>query len=101
MQKKKLLSEGIDEDGWFVEYYRKLAYKLEIAIGITYLEKKNNSLMNTFNLIDSKGEIILRYSKVHTCSFSKEALLTPGKRFLHGKPEYKRRGSKCRSNDLL
>ena len=79
--KEKLLQYAIERDSWFTGYYRKLASKLEIGIGITYLEKEDGELKNSFSLINKKGAVILKYSKVHTCQFSKEALLTPGEDF--------------------
>lgn len=54
----------------------------EISIAITYLEKSpNDQFKNTVSVIDKTGNIIMNYSKVHTCSFSDESVLTPGSGF--------------------
>lgn len=66
----------------FVQHFVALARELSIAIAITFLEKDGTSLYNTLLLIDRSGTIVLRYAKVHTCSFDiREQPLTPGSEF--------------------
>jgi N-carbamoylputrescine amidase len=70
----------LDQDN-FIHTFRLLARQLDMAIGLTYLENWNNQPRNTLTLIDSKGERILTYAKVHTCDFDTEIALTPGEDF--------------------
>jgi N-carbamoylputrescine amidase len=55
-----------------------LAQELDMAIALTYLEKRDGAPRCSLSLIDRRGEIALTYAKVHTCDFDKEAVLTPG-----------------------
>jgi len=72
---------AINRDDKFILEYRRLAKELNMAIGITYLEKWNDLPRNTISIIDRFGNIILTYAKVHTCDFDKESKLTPGDDF--------------------
>lgn len=65
----------------FVGTFAALAKELEMAIGITFLEKHNTGPRNTLCLFDRFGENALTYAKVHTCDFGEEAVLTPGDSF--------------------
>jgi predicted amidohydrolase len=65
----------------FVNSFRKLAWELDMAIGLTYLEQYQGGPRDSISLIDRHGEICLTYAKVHTCDFDKEAGLTPGEAF--------------------
>lgn len=75
--KKLALAENSD----FVCEFQKLAQELEMAIGITFLEKHEPLPKNTIMLFDCHGKLALKYSKVHTCDFSDEARLSPGEDF--------------------
>lgn len=68
-------------DGPFVAHFRALARELDMAIALTYLEQSNPGPRNTVSLIDRRGEIVLTYSKVHTCEFFAEAACVPGDGF--------------------
>jgi N-carbamoylputrescine amidase len=72
---------AIHRDSEFVASFKKLAKELDMAIAITYLEKWTGKPRNSLCLIDRHGEIQLTYAKVHTCSWDKEAALTPGEDF--------------------
>ncbi len=74
-------AQAIDSQSSFVQHFRQLARELNMAIGLTYLEKWPNLPRNTLSLIDRHGEIVLIYAKVHTCDFDREAALTPGDNF--------------------
>jgi len=65
----------------FVTHFRELAKELDMAIGLTYLEKWQGAPRNTISLIDRFGQIRMTYAKVHTCDFDREADLTPGDDF--------------------
>jgi len=70
-------------DSEFVCAFAALARELEMAIGITLLEKYHSSARNTLVLFDRFGQQKLVYAKVHTCDFSpEERALIPGDDFL-------------------
>lgn len=91
--------EAISGDSEFVEAFGKLSAELDMAIGITLLEKwqdmrdekecrreqnvqgEQNAPRNTLVLFDRKGRRMFTYAKVHTCDFDVERNLTPGEDF--------------------
>lgn len=75
--------DAISADSAFVREFGKLARELEIAIGITFLEKLDEARnpRNTLVLFDRFGERRLAYAKVHTCDFSVERELSAGEDF--------------------
>lgn len=75
------LAEAIDADSDFVNAFGRLARELDMAIGITFLEKYADSARNTMILFDRFGDNKFTYAKVHTCDFSVESNLTPGEYF--------------------
>lgn len=75
------MKDAIPADSAFVESFRHLARELDMAIGITLLEKYKDGVRNTLLLFDRHGEKKLTYAKVHTCDFSVERNLTPGEAF--------------------
>lgn len=74
-------AEAIPADGEFVGEFGRLARELELAIGVTLLERFGDAPRNTLVLFDRHGERKLTYSKVHTCDFDVERELTPGDDF--------------------
>lgn len=74
-------SLAVSVESEYVLQFRSLARELEMAIGLTYLERWPGAPRNTISLIDRRGEVRLTYAKVHTCEFSLEAALTPGNQF--------------------
>ena len=74
-------AEAIPADSGFVDAFRELAQELNMAIGITLLEKYRDGVRNTLILFDRHGEKRMVYAKVHTCDFSVERNLTPGEEF--------------------
>ncbi|MCF2568501.1 carbon-nitrogen hydrolase family protein [Mediterraneibacter glycyrrhizinilyticus] len=73
--------EAIPADSEFVNNFGRLAGELDMAIGITLLEKYADGVRNTLVLFDRFGERKMTYAKVHTCDFSVERNLTPGEGF--------------------
>ena len=73
--------QAIARDSDFVNSFRKLAWDLDMAIGVTYLEQWEGGPRDSISLIDRHGEIRLTYGKVHTCDFDREAGLSPGEYF--------------------
>lgn len=79
----KSVPEGIDygEDGGFVNEFGKIAAELEMAVGITFIENHSPLPLNSVILFDRNGRDVLHYSKVHTCEFDLEKVLSPGEDF--------------------
>ena len=74
-------AEAIPADNEFVKTFGRLAKELNMAIGITLLEKYEGGPRNTLVLFDRFGERQFVYAKVHTCDFDVERNLTPGEDF--------------------
>lgn len=72
---------AIDADDSFVLSFKKLAKELQMAIGITFLERTDAKPLNSVIFWDRNGNKVLHYSKVHTCDFDLEAMLSSGKEF--------------------
>lgn len=72
---------AIGEDSDFIAGFRELAAKLELAIGITFLEKNSPKPLNSMIVFDRQGKEVLHYSKVHICAFDEEKVLSPGEDF--------------------
>ena len=100
--------QAITRNSDFVSHFRSLANELNMAIVVTYLGKDghaigrtrakngqagpandpitkdvmtNDPITNDACVIDRHGDILMTYSKVHTCDFGMEAALTPGDGF--------------------
>ena len=74
-------AEALSVDSDFVNAFGRLARELDMAIGITLLEKCETAPRNTVVLFDRFGERKFVYAKVHTCDFGAEHDLTPGEDF--------------------
>jgi predicted amidohydrolase len=72
---------AISKNSDFVLAFRDLARELEMAIGITYLEKGSEKPLNSVSFFDRTGKEIMHYSKVHTCAFADEVVLAGGDDF--------------------
>ena len=72
---------AVANDSDFVRRFGELSAKLQMAIGITFLEKHDPKPRNSIVLFDRHGERKLHYSKVHTCDFDAERMLSPGEDF--------------------
>lgn len=72
--------QAISRDSEWLKRFEALAKELNIAIGVTYLEKIDNGApRNSLTLIDRHGKQLYTYAKVHTCDFANfEAVTTPG-----------------------
>ena len=78
---EKLRELAISSSDDFVRSFGKLASELKMAIGITYLEKHDPKPLNSVMFFDMEGREILHYSKVHTCDFDAEKMLSSGDDF--------------------
>lgn len=74
-------NKAIENDDEFISQYIDLAKELELAIAITYLEKTEQKPRNTVIIVDRNGNIVLKYSKVHTVDSKMEAFTEPGTEF--------------------
>ena len=52
-----------------------------IGVVLTSFTKGNNAPQNTAFVINKNGQILMKYSKVHTCDFADEKTVEPGKEF--------------------
>jgi len=75
------LNEAMDVASEFVKSFQKAAEEFQIGIVMTYLSKGHSAPQNVALVIDKTGNILMKYSKVHTCDFSLEALLENGEEF--------------------
>lgn len=78
---QQLRELSVPRNGSFVQGFGRLAQELEMAVGITYLERFDAAPRNTLTLFDRHGNEVFTYAKVHTCDFGDEARLTPGDEF--------------------
>jgi predicted amidohydrolase len=74
-------ARAISADDDFVQSFGRLSAELDMAIGITFLEKHDPKPLNTLVLFDRHGRETMKYSKVHTCDFSAESALSSGDGF--------------------
>ena len=78
---EELRKLAIRKDSAFINAFRDLAANLRMAIGITFLEAFDPKPLNSVVFFDRRGNEILHYSKVHTCAFDDEAVLSAGEDF--------------------
>ena len=79
--KDELEALAIDKESDFVNSFKALAAELRMAIAITFLERHDPRPLNSVILFDRNGEERLHYSKVHTCDFDEEKMLSSGEEF--------------------
>lgn len=65
----------------YVTAVKDAASTYKIGVCATFLSKTKDKFQNTAIIIDRRGNILLNYSKVHTCDFSLEKLLQHGSEF--------------------
>lgn len=81
-QDERAINElSISADSDFIQGFRNLAEKLQMAVGITFLEQHHPKPLNSVIVFDRNGKQILHYSKVHTCAFDLEKMLSSGEDF--------------------
>ena len=77
----ELKSKAISKNDTFIRSFSDLAKELQMAIGITFLEKYEPLPRNSICLFDRFGKELYTYAKVHTCAFGGEKDLMPGNDF--------------------
>lgn len=80
----ELKTSAVSSDSTFVNSFGKLAKELNMAIGITFLEKYDPLPRNSICLFDRFGKKVFTYAKVHTCDFGDECRLKSGDDFYVG-----------------
>lgn len=78
---KEVTALAVSAGSDFVLSFRDLAKELEMAIGITFLEENDPKPLNSVIFFDRNGNETLHYSKVHTCDFADEQVLSSGEDF--------------------
>ena len=78
---KELNALSIPKDSNFINEFRKLSKELQLAIGISFLESNDPRPLNSVIFFDRHGKEILHYSKLHTCAFDDEKVLSEGDDF--------------------
>ncbi len=80
-ESSELSALSIDAESDFVREFGKLAGELRMAVGITFLERNEPKPLNSMILFDRYGKERMHYSKVHTCAFDLEKVLSSGDDF--------------------
>jgi predicted amidohydrolase len=74
-------NQAIDEDSEHIQIFCKAAKLLNIGVVITAYTKGITRPQNSAFVINKNGQILMKYSKVHTCDFADERLLESGDEF--------------------
>lgn len=72
---------AINIDSEYINEFKKFAQNNSINICITFLESTDTLPKNSLAIINKNGEIVSKYSKVHTCDFSNEKFCLSGDSF--------------------
>ena len=86
-RESELRALSIAKQSSFVQGFKALAKELDMAIAITFLERSDPKPLNSVVLFDRNGNEVLHYSKVHTCAFDLEKVLSAGEEFCTAKLE--------------
>lgn len=84
------LQKAISENSDYLLKFQELAKELDMGIAITFLEKTDDLPKNSVIVYDRFGNVVLKYSKVHTVDFKMEKYTKPGNDFNVGKLDYGR-----------
>lgn len=72
---------AIDENSQYIQAFCGIAKELNIGVVITGYTKGINRPQNSAFVISKNGEILMKYSKVHTCDFADERMIECGDEF--------------------
>ncbi len=78
---QKWCEEALSDDSEYLTRIRRAAAKEKIGAEITAFTKGKKYPQNSAFIIDRRGKILLKYSKVHTCDFDWERYLEGGGEF--------------------
>lgn len=73
--------KSISDHDECIEKICEFAKELEIGVVLTSFTKGKSKPQNTAFVISKTGEILMKYSKVHTCDFADEKDIEPGNEF--------------------
>ena len=73
--------KSISDDDDVIQNICKLAKKYNIGVVLTSFTKGEKKPQNTAFIISKQGNILMKYSKVHTCDFADEKDVEAGKEF--------------------
>jgi len=74
-------ADAIDDNDRHLCQIRTAAKDLHIGVVATALTKGSTKPQNSAYIISKEGNILMKYSKVHTCDFADEACLESGEEF--------------------
>lgn len=74
-------SEALADDDESIIEISKAAKELGVGVVVTTFTKGQNKPQNSAFVIDKNGDILMKYSKVHTCDFADEKCLESGNEF--------------------
>lgn len=78
---ERWLASAIADDSRHIRGIAELARQLRLAVCITYLRKTDSDPENSLIVFDRNGDQVLRYSKVHVCSYELEKYCRAGTAF--------------------
>ncbi|HPQ42528.1 MAG TPA: carbon-nitrogen hydrolase family protein, partial [bacterium] len=79
---QRWLDSAMDVHDPWIRAFQEEARRLRMAVAVTCLSAGVKQPRNTLFVIDRTGDIVLEYSKVHTCCFADlEGMLEPGELF--------------------
>ena len=73
--------KSISDDDIRIAKICKYAKKYKIGVVLTSFTKGNKQPQNSAFVINKSGDILMKYSKVHTCDFADERNVESGKEF--------------------
>lgn len=73
--------KSISDDDTSISKIRETAKEYQIGVVLTAFTKGDKQPQNAAFVINKSGEILLKYSKVHTCDFADEKTVESGKEF--------------------
>lgn len=78
---KEWSNRALEDDSTYINAFSMAAKELNIGVVVTGYTKGEMRPRNSAVVIDKNGEIIMKYSKVHTCDFADERMLESGNEF--------------------
>ena len=73
--------EALADSNPYLEQIRSAAAELHIGVVATAITKGKKNPQNSAFIIDKTGNVLMKYSKVHTCDFADEVCLESGNSF--------------------